>query len=62
MIIQVEARTIYGTLKFYPMNEAAHLLCRLTGTKTLSREALALANKLGHQTTEIHTNQLGVTA
>lgn len=59
MIIQVEPRTVYGTLKFYPANAAADLLCKLTGTKTLSREALATASQLGHQVHEIHTNQLG---
>lgn len=55
-IIQVEPLNLDGTTKNYPYNEAAYLLCHLTGTKTLSREALITAMKLGHEIYEIHSS------
>ncbi len=36
--IIVEARSVYGAEKLYPVSPAAHLLARMGGTKTLSRD------------------------
>jgi D-alanyl-D-alanine carboxypeptidase len=48
--IEVFVRNVYGTYKIYPANEAATLLAEIAGTKTLSKEVLAKAEKLGMPT------------
>ena len=45
--LQVEARSVYGQTKYYPMNEAADILCRLTNTKTLTKAHFDAARSLG---------------
>lgn len=53
MKIEVQTRDVYGLTKAYPMNEAAHLLAEIAGTKTLTRQALDRAAKLGHEIVEV---------
>ncbi len=45
--VTVEARTVYGQEKLYPVNVNAKLLARIAGTKTLSRAVLADVIALG---------------
>ena len=47
MIAQVEIKEIYGNRTIYPLNEQAHLLARIAGTKTLTPLTVDLAKKLG---------------
>jgi hypothetical protein len=58
MNIQIEVKSVFGTLKNYPANDAARTLARLVGTKTLSTDALKLAKQLGHTVTELLVSRL----
>jgi len=49
MKILVYIRSVYGTMRVYPNNEAAHTLARIIGDSTISVENLINAVKLGHQ-------------
>jgi hypothetical protein len=53
MRIEIETREVYGLTKAYPVNEAAHVLAELVGTKTLTRVTLDRAAKLGHEIVEV---------
>jgi hypothetical protein len=53
--IEVEARTVYGNTLIYPVNDAAHALAKIAGTKTLSPNVILLAKEIGCQVVEIHT-------
>jgi hypothetical protein len=46
-IIEVEIKTAYGNERIYPTNEAGRKLARLVGSKTFTRETVALAKELG---------------
>lgn len=46
-VIQIEVRSVYGVLQSYPANEPARVLAKIAGTKTLKRETLDLAKRLG---------------
>jgi len=46
-IIEVEIKTAYGNERIYPVNEAGRKLARLVGSKTFTRETVALAKELG---------------
>lgn len=46
-IVQIEARTVYGNVLFYPANEKARHLAELTGKKTLDRRDFNLIRHLG---------------
>lgn len=52
MEIAVTFRNVYGNELIYPANDAAKLLAEIAGTKTLSRHAICLAERLGHTITE----------
>lgn len=52
-IIQIQARTVYGQRKIYPMNRAAEILARIAGTKTLSQQNLKDAEALGLRIEEV---------
>jgi hypothetical protein len=43
----VEFRNVYGNELVYPVNDYAKLFAELSGNKTLTREALLIAKKLG---------------
>jgi hypothetical protein len=45
--IIVEPRNNYGTTVFYPVNEAAKLIAKIAGTKTLSMSVIQKAKQLG---------------
>lgn len=46
-IVLVEVRSVYGTDKVYPVNDAAKHFARLTGTKTFSPSNIADISALG---------------
>ena len=48
MTITVSIRTHYGTQYIYPICDAAHKLCALTGKKTLSHRDIDLIKYLGY--------------
>ena len=43
----VERRNVYGNDLIYPVNHEARLFAELTGHKTLTKETLNIAKKLG---------------
>lgn len=47
MILKLTIKTAYGVPRFYPANDTAKLLCKLTMTKTLTEEHLKIAKALG---------------
>lgn len=59
VVIEVEARSVFGITKIYPANAAAAKLARIAGTKTLKASDLAAAKELGLVVKEIVTNKLG---
>ena len=61
-IIQVQVKSVYGAIKIYPVNEAAELIARIAGTKTISPQALECAKKLGLAIQEVPAYQLKVAA
>jgi hypothetical protein len=58
MIIEIEIKSVYGVLKIYPANEAAELIAKIAGTKTLTNEALAYAERLGFEIKEVAPSKL----
>lgn len=36
IVIELEIKNVYGDFLFYPKNDVASLLCRITGQKTLT--------------------------
>jgi hypothetical protein len=46
-VIQVEIKNHFGNERIYPTNEAGKMLARLVGSKTFTRETIALAKELG---------------
>jgi hypothetical protein len=49
MQITVSVKHVYGNELIYPVSENAKLLAKLTGKKTLTRDALATIKKLGYE-------------
>lgn len=49
MQIIVDIRNNYGSEAIYPVCEQAKLFAELAGTKTLTREAVALIKALGYR-------------
>jgi hypothetical protein len=45
--LKVSIKNVYGRDTIYPKNETAEIFCRIAGTRTLTRETLVLAGKLG---------------
>lgn len=48
-VVQIQIRSVYGAIKYYPANQAAELIAQIAGTKTLSAQAIKLAVQLGMQ-------------
>ena len=46
--ITVEARTIYGAVKYYPASENATLFAKMVGTKTLTDTHIMYIKLLGY--------------
>ncbi len=57
-VIKVEVRNVFGVFKIYPMNEAAELIAKIAGTKTITNEALAYAERLGFLVEEVAVKKL----
>lgn len=47
MILEIKIKDVYGNQTLYPVNEKARILAEIAGTKTLTKETVALAKKLG---------------
>lgn len=45
--IQVEIKSHFGNERIYPTNQEGKTLARMVGSKTLTRETIALAKELG---------------
>jgi hypothetical protein len=46
-VIEVQIKNHFGNERIYPVNEAGKKLARMIGSKTLTRETIALAKELG---------------
>lgn len=47
MILEIKIKDVYGNQTLYPVNEKARILAKIAGTKTLTKETVALAKQLG---------------
>jgi hypothetical protein len=47
MALQIEIKTVYGEVKYYPVNDAAKTFAAIAGTKTLSIDNLKRIKSLG---------------
>lgn len=45
--LQVEIKNHFGNERIYPVSQEAKLLARMVGSKTLTRDTIALAKQLG---------------
>ena len=45
--LTVEIKNHFGNERIYPVSDEAKLLARLVGSKTFTRESIALAKELG---------------
>lgn len=48
-IVEVNLKSVYGEVKAYPANQAAQLFADLSGTKTLTTQALRTIKALGYE-------------
>lgn len=48
-VVLVDVRNVYGTEKYYPANENAHLFAKINGAKTLSRQTIGWIQELGYR-------------
>jgi len=48
MLLIVTKREVYGSTRYYPVNNAAQQAADLIGTKTLSMDAMLGLKSLGH--------------
>lgn len=51
--IEIEVRSVYGSLKVYPVNEQAKLLAQIAGTTTLTHATLCFAERMGFSIVEV---------
>lgn len=56
-IIEVEIKNHFGNERIYPTNEEGKMLAKMVGSKTLTRETIALAKALGF-TFEVQKEEL----
>tara|TARA_R110000765_G_scaffold82776_1_gene161078 strand:+ start:138 stop:317 length:180 start_codon:yes stop_codon:yes gene_type:complete len=47
IMIEVQIKNHFGNERIYPVNEAGKKLARMVGSKTFTRETIALAKELG---------------
>jgi hypothetical protein len=46
--LTVRAREVYGVRTYYPADDTARAFARIAGTKTLTRDTIREAQKLGY--------------
>lgn len=61
-VIEIEVRSVYGNYMIYPANDAAKILARIAGKKTLSMDDLTNAQSLGMEVVEMHRSVFGKAA
>lgn len=47
MILKLNIKTTYGTPRFYPVNDTAKAVCKLTGTATLTEKHIKVLKNIG---------------
>lgn len=52
-VVQVEVRSVYGTVLIYPANNAAKVFAQIAGKKTLSKADLDLIRSLGFEVDQV---------
>lgn len=52
-VLRIKIKSVYGTAICYPANEAAELIAKISGTKTLNTAQLGYAARLGFQVQEV---------
>lgn len=55
-VVQIEVKSVYGVDKIYPVNEAAQLIAKIAGTKTLSTQNIIDLGTLGFEVVEVKRN------
>ena len=53
MDVTVYEREVYGTVRYYPVNDRAKILLRLTGTKTFTPEMLNIIEQTGYKVVRV---------
>lgn len=48
LTLTVRTRDVYGVRTFYPADDTARAFARIAGTKTLTRDTIREAQKLGY--------------
>lgn len=46
-VLQINAKSVYGKTLYYPGNQAAELIAKIAGAKTLSPAQISYAEQLG---------------
>ena len=53
MDIKVYRREVYGNIRYYPADDRAETLLRLTGTKTFTPEMLNIIEQTGYKVVQV---------
>ncbi len=61
-VLLIQIKSVYGNTLIYPANQAAELVAKIAGTKTLSNAQLAYAEQLGFLVQEAPAYQLKAAA
>lgn len=48
-VVEIEVRSVFGTVKCYPMNAAARTFAQIAGSTTLTRATLCMIESLGYE-------------
>ena len=56
--ITVSIRTVYGEMRFYPVNNEAQIFADISGHKTLTPHTIAQAKQLGYEVVEAKSDIL----
>ncbi len=56
--LTVSIRTVYGELRFYPVNNEAQIFAAISGHKTLTPHTIAQAKLLGYEVAETKSDIL----
>tara|TARA_R110002051_G_scaffold325625_1_gene429490 strand:- start:1166 stop:1369 length:204 start_codon:yes stop_codon:yes gene_type:complete len=56
--LTVNIKTVYGELRFYPVNEQAQIFAAISGHKTLTPHTIAQAKQLGYEVVEAKSDIL----